>query len=130
LKRSLLIGPHHALAREGAEDAVRAPLTLRGWVTYFRLTEQKGALEDMDGWLRRKLRASLWRQWKRTFARARNLMRRGLAEERAWTSASDGRGPWWSGGASHMNQAFPKFWFDKAGLVSLLDARQRFQTAS
>lgn len=103
---------------------------LRGWANYFRLTEQKGVLEDIDGWLRRKLRALLWRQWKRPIARARNLMKRGLTEKRAWTSASNGRGPWWNGGASHMNQAFPKIWFDKAGLVSLLNTRQRFQTAS
>ena len=103
---------------------------LRGWANYFRLTEQKAVLEDMDGWLRRKLRTLLWRQWKRTFTCARNLMKRGLTQERAWTSASNGRGPWWNGGASHMNQAFPKSWFGKAGLVSLLETRQRFQTAS
>jgi len=103
---------------------------LRGWANYFRLTEQKGVLEDMDGWLRHKLRALLWRQWKRTSVRARNLMKRGLTKDRAWTSASNGRGPWWNGGASHMNQAFPKSWFAKVGLVSLLDTRQRFQTTS
>ena len=38
---------------------------LRGWIAYFRLTEVKGVLEDLDGWIRRKLRAVLWRQWKR-----------------------------------------------------------------
>ncbi len=103
---------------------------LRGWVNYFRLTEQRGVLEEFDGWLRRKLRALLWRQWKRPLARARNLMRRGLTEERAWTSACNGRGPWWNGGASHMNQAFPKSWFEKAGLISLLDTQRRFQGAS
>ena len=48
---------------------------LRGWVTYFRLTEVKGVLEDLDGWIRRKLRALLWRHWKRAYTRARNLMR-------------------------------------------------------
>ena len=37
---------------------------LRGWVAYFRLTEVKSVLEDLDGWIRRKLRALLWRQWK------------------------------------------------------------------
>ncbi|WP_341644287.1 group II intron reverse transcriptase/maturase [Thauera sp. SDU_THAU2] len=38
---------------------------LRGWAAYFRLTEAKRALEEIDGWLRRKLRCILWRQWKR-----------------------------------------------------------------
>jgi hypothetical protein len=43
---------------------------LRVWVVYFRLTEQKGVLEDFDGWIRQKLRTRLWRQWKRVHTRA------------------------------------------------------------
>jgi len=103
---------------------------LRGWAAYFKLTETKRALEDMDGWLRRQLRCILWRQWKRPYARARILMKRGLTEERAWRSACNQRGPWWNSGASHMNAAFPKSWFDRMGLVSLLDTVQRLQRVS
>jgi hypothetical protein len=33
---------------------------LRGWIAYFRLTEVKGMLEELDGWIRRKLRTVLW----------------------------------------------------------------------
>lgn len=96
---------------------------LRGWANYFKLAEVKGVFEELDGWLRRKLRCLLWRQWKRNFTRARNLMKRGLDEQRAWQSATNGRGPWWNAGASHMNEAFPKRWFDSVGLVSLLDLK-------
>lgn len=101
---------------------------LRGWAAYFKLAATKQALETCDGWIRRKLRCLLWRQWKRRAAsRARVLMQRGLSAERAWRSARNGRGPWWNAGASHMNAAFPKSWFDHLGLVSLLDTVQRFQ---
>jgi RNA-directed DNA polymerase len=103
---------------------------LRGWMAYFRLTEVKNMLEDLDGWLRHKLRTLLWRQWKRVYTRARNLMKVGIDRVRAWTSATNGRGPWWNGGASHMNHAFPKTWFDRMGLVSLLDTHRRFQSVS
>ena len=103
---------------------------LRGWAAYFKLTETKRALEERDGWLRHKLRCILWRQWKRPYARARNLMQRGLTEERAWRSACNQRGPWWNAGASHMHAAFPKSWFDHLGLVSLLDTVQRLQRTS
>ncbi len=98
---------------------------LRGWVNYFRLAEVKGVFEDLDGWIRRKLRCILWRQWKRTFTRAKKLMRRGLDEVRAWKSATNGRGPWWNSGASHMHACYPKSYFDKLGLVSLLNQLQR-----
>ena len=103
---------------------------LRGWVSYFRLAEVKGAFEVLDGWLRRKLRCLLWRQWKRPFTRAKNLRKRGLGEERAWKSATNGRGPWWNSGASHMNEAFPKRFFVEMGLVSLLDYLHLSQGAS
>jgi len=103
---------------------------LRGWVAYFRLTEVQGVLEELDGWLRHKLRARLWRQWKRNHTRAKNLMRAGLSPARAWQSATNGHGPWWNGGASHMNAAYPKSWFDHMGLVSLLDTQRRFSMVS
>ena len=100
---------------------------LRGWAAYYKLTETKQALEEMDGWIRRKLRCMLWRQWKRPYTRAKNLMKAGLPEERACRSAFNQRGPWWNSGASHMNQAFPKSFFDRLGLVSLLDTMRRLQ---
>ncbi len=55
------------------------------------------------------------------------LQARGLDEMRAWKSANNGRGPWWNAGASHMNEAYPRRFFDALGLVSLLNTRQRFQ---
>jgi RNA-directed DNA polymerase len=103
---------------------------LRGWVAYFRLTEVKGVLEELDGWIRHKLRALLWRQGKRNYTRAQRLLRAGLSAARAWQSATNGHGPWWNGGASHMNEAYPKSWFDRMGLVSLLDTQQRFSLVS
>ncbi len=100
---------------------------LRGWMAYFRLTETKKGLEQLDGWVRRKLRCMVWRQWKRPYTRATNLMKAGLTEERAFRSAFNQRGPWWNSGASHMNQAFQKSFFDRLGLVSLLDTMRRLQ---
>ena len=103
---------------------------LRGWAAYFKLTQTKRALEEIDGWLRRKLRCILWRQWKRPYTRARNLMKAGLKQERAFRSAFNQRGPWWNSGASHMNAAFQKSYFDRLGLVSLLDTTRRLQCLS
>lgn len=100
---------------------------LRGWVNYFRHADVKGVFEQLDGWIRRHLRKILWRQWKRSFTRAKMLMRLGLTEERAWRSATNGRGPWWNSGASHLNQALPKKVFDRIGLVSLMDQYHRLK---
>jgi RNA-directed DNA polymerase len=103
---------------------------LRGWIHYFKLAEVKRIFEELDGWVRRKLRCILWRQWKRTYTRAKNLMKRGLKEARAWHSAQNGRGPWWNAGAPHMNEAFKKSTFDRMNLVSLLDTIRRIRKSS
>jgi group II intron reverse transcriptase/maturase len=101
---------------------------LRGWANYYRLTASKRSVEALDGWIRRRLRLILWQQWKRTRTRARNLVRLGLTEIRAWRSATNGRGPWWNSGATHMNAALPKRVFDRLSLVSLLDTMTRLQS--
>jgi RNA-directed DNA polymerase len=106
-----------------------APL-LRGWIQYFRLAQAKGVFEELDGWLRRKLRCILWRQWKRPRTRARRLINRGLAEARASASAYNGHGPWWNAGASHMNDAYRKTFFDQLGLLSLLEQHRRLNHAA
>ncbi len=94
---------------------------LRGWVNYYRIADAKTILEQLDEWIRRRLRLILWRQWKRRWTRRNKLIAAGLSEQRAVESAFNGRGPWWNSGASHMNQAFTKRYFRKLELVSLLD---------
>ncbi|VVQ06087.1 hypothetical protein PS934_03045 [Pseudomonas fluorescens] len=98
---------------------------VRGWAGYFKLSQSKRPLEELDGWVRRKLRCVIWRQWKQPSTRARNLMRLGLDEGRACKSAFNGRGPWWNSGAPHVNQALPKKLWDRLGLVSILDTINR-----
>jgi RNA-directed DNA polymerase len=103
---------------------------LRGWANYFKYAEVKNVFIELDKWIRHRMRNLIWRQWKRTHTRAKQLMRRGLSEERAWKSATNGRGPWWNSKSSHMNQAFPNRFFGKLGLVSLLEQHRRFQSGT
>jgi RNA-directed DNA polymerase len=103
---------------------------LRGWVAYYRLSEVKSALETLDQWIRRKLRVIIWRQWKRPRTRAARLMQAGLDRERAQVSATNGRGPWWNAGASHMNQAMPAKTLEAMGLLSLLSEQRRLNVST
>ena len=115
----------NAEGRRLSSTVERLNPVLRGWSSYFKLSQSKRPLEEIDGWVRRKLRCVIWRQWKQPFTRARNLKRLGLAEARACKSAFNGRGPWWNSGAPHMNQALPKKLWDRLGLVSILDTINR-----
>lgn len=93
---------------------------VRGWANYYRKATTYGVFEDLDGWLRRKLRCLIWRRWKRVYTRARRLIALGFTEAKAWRCACNGRGPWWNAGSSHMNAAYPAATFQRMGLVSLL----------
>src|SRR5205807_135818 len=73
LRATFRRGRGRALARTVAD---LTPI-LRGWANYFRLAQVKGTFEDLDGWIRRKLRCILWRQWKRPYTRVKPLKQRG-----------------------------------------------------
>lgn len=98
---------------------------LRGWAAYYRLSDVSGVFEELDTWIRRRLRLILWRQWKRPRTRLKELRKRGLAEGRAAKSAYNGRGPWWNAGSSHMNHAVPTRMLSQMGLVSLRHEHQK-----
>lgn len=100
---------------------------IRGWVAYYRHCDVKAAFERLDQWMRRRVRAILWRQWKKPWTRRRELMRRGIDEARASISAFNGRGPWWNAGASHMNQAVKTRQLQAAGLLSFQEEFQRLK---
>jgi group II intron reverse transcriptase/maturase len=112
--------------REGRGRNLRAFLDslkplLRGWASYFSVAETRMAFEELDQWIRRKLRCLEWRKWKRPWTRMKRLVALGLERGRARASAFNGRGPWWNAGASHLNAALPTSYFRKLGLISLID---------
>jgi len=100
-------------------------LFLRGWIGYFRLSQVKRVFEELDGWIRRKLRRILWKQWKKPKTREKKLIQLGIDKGRAHESAYNGRGPWWNAGASHMNAAIPTKWLSSLRLLSLITEHRR-----
>ena len=92
---------------------------LRGWANYYRLCKVKTMAEELDMWLRRRLRLILWRQWKRARTRYKRFITAGFKHDHAMQCAFNGRGPWWNSGAKHMNITFPISTFTDLGLVSL-----------
>lgn len=105
-------------------------IVLRGWISYYRMSDVKVSFDRLDEWIRRKLRAILWRQWKRPRTRRKELVKRGLDAARAAVSAYNGRGPWWNAGASHMHQAIPTSVLRHFGLLSLLAEHRRLSCSS
>jgi hypothetical protein len=67
---------------------------LIGWRGYFGFCETPSVLRALDQWIRRRLRAVAWKQWKRGRTRYAELRRRGVGRVLAACSAGSPQGPW------------------------------------
>ena len=99
----------------------------RGWVGYFRLANVKAAFEQLDQWLRRRLRKILWEQWRKPETRRRKLTALGVDATRARKAAATGLGAWWNAGASHLHAAVTIRLLTQWGLCGLLDQLRGWQ---
>lgn len=98
---------------------------LVGWRAYFRKAEVKAAFQELDEWLRRKLRALQWRQWKTPAIRAKQLKRRGIPPQDAHRAAYSGKGPWRMARATVMLNALPAAYLRRLGLAMLVETQGR-----
>jgi len=92
---------------------------LMGWIGYFRLAAAKQRCEELDGWIRRRLRMCLWKQWKRVRTRYRELRALGVPEFVVHQMANARRGPWEM--SRNLNNALDTSYWKRQGLVSLLE---------
>ena len=65
-----------------------------GWVNYFKLADMKSKLKELDKWIRRRLRACVWKTWKLVRTRFRNLMKLGVPKYKAWEYANTRKSYW------------------------------------
>jgi RNA-directed DNA polymerase len=92
---------------------------LSGWRGYFGFCETPSVLKELDGWIRRRLRAYVWKHWK-TFKRRREvLMRRNVNRVHATTLAASQKGPWRISRTHTLQHALPNAFFDSLGLQRL-----------
>ena len=99
-------------------------LYLRGWLGYFKLMETPSVLERLDGWIRRKLRCYIFKQWKTSKKRCKEL--RKLGAEEPWSVAYSGKGLWRLSITEQMHTALNCAYFNELGLFSLYQQWQEY----
>src|SRR5664279_1385400 len=99
-----------------AEDLGRY---LRGWIGYFGKCQTPSVLEDLEKWLRRRLRSVIWKQWKRGTVRFAELRKRGVGKELAAKTAGSAHGPWRLANSPGLAIALPNAYFDSLGIPRL-----------
>lgn len=94
---------------------------LQGWVGYFRLVPLKSFYEDLDKWIRRRLRACLWRQWRSPRTRIRNLLKLGVPKVEAIAHGCSSKGTWVMSSSKAVHMALSLDFLKRLGVVSLLE---------
>jgi RNA-directed DNA polymerase len=92
---------------------------LIGWRGYFGFCQTPRVLTNLEAWIRRRLRAYLWRQWQNGPNRFRELRQRGLPKFRAAVAAGSPTGFWRMSGHPAVQQALRNPYFDDLGLPRL-----------
>jgi group II intron reverse transcriptase/maturase len=93
---------------------------LRGWIGYFRLADTKSVIEELDGWIRRRLRMCVLKQWKRSKTRYRHLVTLGIDPEEARKLAGSRKGYWRLSKTPQMSKALDSAYWQSQGLLSLV----------
>ncbi|MGA9255780.1 MAG: group II intron maturase-specific domain-containing protein [Candidatus Sulfotelmatobacter sp.] len=94
---------------------------IRGWRGYFGFCETPVVLEYLTRWVRLRLRAALWRQWKTPRRRRAALLELGVRPRLASNTAGSGRGPWYLARAKALSVGLSNAYFKSLGLPTLID---------
>jgi len=92
-----------------------------GWRGYYGYCETRSTLEDLDKWIRRRLRAVIWKRGRRRYA---GLREHGVRGSLAAKTAGSSHGLWRIARSPALNYVFPNAYWDSLGLPRLT-ARKR-----
>jgi RNA-directed DNA polymerase len=94
---------------------------MRGWRSYFGFCETPEVLIGLTRWVRLRLRAALWRQWKTPRRRSAALLELGVRPRLASNTAGSGLGPWYLAKAKALSVGLSNAYFNSLGLPSLFE---------
>jgi RNA-directed DNA polymerase len=92
---------------------------LTGWINYFQHTEGRTKLGELDGWIRRRLRAIKLHQLKRLRTIGKYLESHGASSAMSWKTATSGKGIWRLSKTPGVHRGMRDSWLEGLGLCSL-----------
>jgi RNA-directed DNA polymerase len=101
---------------------------MRGWIGYFRLADTPSVFQELDEWLRRRLRQLLWKRWKKPRTRQRHLVAHGVPPSLAHEATGSGRGTWRLSASPPVQQALSNAYWRRQGLLSITERYHQLRT--
>ena len=92
---------------------------ISGWINYFGIADMKTITQKLDEWLRRRIRMCVWKQWKKTRTKFKNLMKLGVPRAKAWQHANTRKSYWRTSNSPILACTITNSKLKKRGLVSI-----------
>lgn len=96
-----------------------------GWINYYGIANAHGKLIQLDQWIRRRLRACIWKQWKKVKTRYRNLIKLGIPRQKAYEYSNTRKGYWRISNSPILHKSITNKYLEYLGFVSLTNRYQR-----
>lgn len=91
-----------------------------GWINYYSIAKCKGVIQQLDKWIRQRLRMCIWKQWKKVKTRYKNLRKLGLNHYQSIKFANTRKGYWRIANSAILNTTLTNQFFTDLGLKSLM----------
>ena len=91
----------------------------QGWGNYFKLSEAKSVFDELDSWVRSRIRLCYWKQWKRVRTRVEQLIKLGVKPNKAYWWANTRNGYWRTVHSPILTTALNNAFLKKEGLLCL-----------
>ena len=102
---------------------------MTGWLNYYGIASLKTKMREWDEWLRHRIRAYIWKQWKKPKTKLKNLMKLGVPEYYAYMAANSHRGYWFTVNTGAVTRGITNERLTRAGFFERSPAYESIQTA-
>ncbi|MBR0426036.1 MAG: group II intron reverse transcriptase/maturase [Clostridia bacterium] len=92
---------------------------IQGWLGYYAIADMKNTIDDWNGWLRRRLRMYIWKQWKKPKTRVANLKKLGMEDWKAYRNGNTRKGYWAVAGSGILTHTITNERLAQAGYYDI-----------
>nr|MCR5337140.1 group II intron reverse transcriptase/maturase [Lachnospiraceae bacterium] len=92
---------------------------MQGWLGYYAIADMKNTMDDWNGWLRRRLRMYIWKQWKKPKTRVANLKKLGMEDWKAYRNGNTRKGYWAVAGSGILTHTITNERLAQAGYFDI-----------
>lgn len=101
---------------------------MQGWIQYYSIGKMKIFLQQLDKWLRSRIRQYIWKQWKNIGTRFKALVKLGMSHKQAKTYANTRKGYWRNAHSKTLLMTITNKRLTQRGLLNMSQLYQSIQS--